>query len=414
MPRPDSGKRLNGIIDRFQGIYILLKNEKFFYFLFIIFVLILFSAGSIFFADRYYETKGARGFFDAVYWAVVTLGTVGYGDIVPHSVAGKIFATIVILSGLFILPLITASIASIFIERKIKEGKGLEQVTEKGHIIICGWNEDGEKVIDGLINQGKSAPQKIVLVNELDRDEVQSIQYRYRNNDLRFVRGNFVKEDVLSRANLKKAASVVILADVSGEHTLENADERTIFGGMAVKSMASKIRLCAELIHEENREHLKRTGVDEIVVRGETAGFLLATSALSPGVTDAIRLLVNNKDINKIWRIKVPQKYIDRPFREIAAFLRNRYGALTLAVVREEEKITLDDILSDDSNFIDDFIKRKFEESGKDFFGARDDTVVTLNPPDDFRLSKNDWLVIISKEKPSESGIIGKLVGGSH
>jgi voltage-gated potassium channel len=412
MPRPDIGKRLNGIIDRFKGVYILLKNERFFYLLFIIFLLIVFGAASIFLADRYYETKGARGLFDAVYWAVVTLGTVGYGDIVPHSVAGKIFTIIIILSGSVILSVITATIASIFIEKKIKEGKGLEQLNEKGHIIICGWNENGEKVIDGLINQGKSSVQRVVLVSELDRDEVQSIQYRYK--DLRFVRGNFVKEDVLSRANLQAAASAVILADMSGGHTLENADERTVFGCMAVKAMSSKIRLCAELIDEENREHLKRTGVDEIIVRGETAGFLLATSAISPGVTDAIRLLVNNKDTNKIWRIKVPQRYIDGPFREIASYLRTRYGALTLAVVREEEKITLDDILSDDSNFIDAFIKRKFEESGKDFFGAREDTVVTLNPSDDFILSKNDWLVVISREKPSETGIIGKLVGGSR
>jgi len=408
---PDINKRLNRIIDRFRGIYILLKNEKFFYFLFIIIALILFAAASIFFADRYYETKGLGGLFDAVYWAVVTLGTVGYGDIVPHSVMGRIFAIIVILSGPFILALITASIASIFIERKIKEGKGLEQVNDQGHIVICGWNEHGEKVIDGLLQQGRSVSQKIVLISELDRDEVQSIQYRYKG--LRFVRGNFVKEDVLSRANLQSAASAVILADVSGGHTLENADERTIFGSMAIKSMTSKIRLCAELIHEENREHLKRTGVDEIVVRGETAGFLLSTSAISPGVTDAVRLLVNNRDINKIWRIKVPQKYIDRPFRDTSAYLRNKYGALTLAVVREEEKITLDDILSDDSNFIDDFIRRKFEESGKDFFGEREDTVVTLNPPDDFMLSKNDWLVVICKERPSELGIIGKWVGGS-
>jgi len=406
------GKYLSGITDRLREIYFLLKNEKFFYLLFVIFFVIFFGAVSLFFADRYYLTKGAGGFFDAVYWAVVTLGTVGYGDIVPESTAGRIVAMMIILCGPLILSLVTASISSILIERKIKEGKGLEPVKETGHIIICGWNEHGDRVIDGLLHQGKGASPKIVLISELDRDEVQSIQYKYK--DLRFVRGNFVKEDVLARANLQRAASAIVLADMSSEgHSIENADERTIFGCMAIKSMAPKIRLCAELIKEENREHLRRTNVDEIVVRGESAGFLLATSAISPGVTDTIMLLVNNKDVNKLWRVPVPQKYIDATFGEIASYLRNKYGALTLAVVREEEKISLDDILSDDSTFIDEFIKRKFEESGKDFFGGRDDTAVTLNPPDDFRLSRNDWLVIVSKERPLESGIIGKLVGGA-
>jgi voltage-gated potassium channel len=415
MARNNIGKRLSGIIDRFRELLTLFKNEKLFYFLFLVFLTILFGAVSIFVADRYYQTKGvAGGFFDAVYWAVVTLTTVGYGDIVPKSTAAKAFAILVILCGPVILSLITASISSIFIEKKIKEGKGLEPIKEKDHIIICGWNENGDKVIAGLLRQGKGTSPKIVLLSELERDEVQSIQYRYKDHDLRFVRGNFVKEDVLARANLQKAASAIILADISGGHNLENADERTIFGCMAIKSMSSKIRLCAELIHEENREHLKRTSVDEIVVRGESAGFLLAASAISPGVTDTISLLVTNRDANKIWRIQVPQKYIGGTFRETAAYLRDKYGALTLAIIREEEKISLDDILSDNSTSIDEFIKRKFEESGKDFFGGqRKDTVVTLNPADDFRLSRNDWLVIISKEKPSESGIIGKLVGGA-
>jgi voltage-gated potassium channel len=325
----------------------------------------------------------------------------------------RIFAIVVILCGPFILSLITASISSIFIEKKIKEGKGLEPIKEKDHLIICGWNEHGEKVIDSLIHTAKGTSPRIVLISELDRDEIQSIQYRYKDQDIHFARGNFVKEDVLARANLQKAASAIVLADISGDHKIENADERTIFGCMAIKSMSPKIRLCAELINEDNREHLKRTNVDEIIVRGESAGFLLAASAVSPGVTETISLLVTNKDVNKIWRIRTPQKYINGTFGDLAAYLREKYGALTLAVVKEEQKISLDDILSDDSTFIDEFIKRKFEESGKDFFGDRKDNVVTLNPPDDFKLSKNDWLIVISREKPSETGIIGKLVGGA-
>jgi hypothetical protein len=71
-----------------------------------------------------------------------------------------------------------------------------------------------------------------------------------------------------------------------------------------------------------------------------------------------------------------------------------------LGVVREAETIKLEDILSDDSTTIDEFIKRKFEESGKDFFGGKKDVSVFLNPEDDFELTRNDGLVVISKERP--------------
>ena len=404
---------LNRIIDQVRELYHLFKTERFFKILGFTSLIILYGALAIFFADRYYDTKGASGIFEAIYWAIVTITTVGYGDIVPSSKMGKVFALMIIMSGPALLSLITASIASIFVERKIREGKGLETIKDKDHIIICGWNESGKKVLDGILTQLTGTHPKIVLVNELDRDEVQSIQYEYKDHNLRFVRGNFVKQDVLARANLSRAKSALVLADVSGGHNIEKADERTIFGTMAIKSMASKVRTCAELIHGENREHLIRANVDEIIVRGESGGSLLATAAISPGVADSIKLLINNEDENKLWRILVPSRFEGKSLGELSSYLREKFGALLLAIVREEESVKLEDILSDDSTFIDQFIKKKFQESGKDFFSAKKDVSVMINPPDDYELGVNDWLVVISRERPSEAGIVERLVGGA-
>ncbi|MCF8062100.1 MAG: NAD-binding protein [Deltaproteobacteria bacterium] len=397
--------------DHAREIYTVLKRERVFKILGFTFVIILYGALALYFADRYYDTQGARGLFDAIYWAVVTLTTVGYGDIVPTTKVAKFFALTIILSGPALLSLITASIASVFVEQKIKEGKGLEAIKDKGHIVICGWNENGTAVVEALKVQHRGGPPKIALVNELDRDEVQSIQYHYEGADIRFVRGDFVKEAVLARANIHRARSAIVMADVSGGHILEKADQRTIFATMAIKSMASKVRTCAELIHAENREHLIRAKVDEIIVRGESSGPLLATAAVSPGVTDSIRRLVNNQDENKLWRVRVTGRLAGRTYGEAARQLRNKYGALLLGVVREEEQIKLEDILSDDSTFIDDFIRRKFEESGKDYFGEKRGHTVILNPDDAFELTLNDGLVVISRERPEEVGIVEKLVG---
>jgi voltage-gated potassium channel len=396
-----------------RQFYRLLRDEKFFRILAIALIIIMGGALAIFFADQYYITRGTYGIFDAIYWAVVTITTVGYGDIVPDSKISKLIALMIIVSGPVVLSLFTASIASIFIERKIKEGKGLETIKDKGQIIICGWNENGERVIDGILQQAKGTPPKIVLINELSRDEVQSIQYKYESQGIRFVRGNYIKEDVLARANLIRASAVIILADRSGGHRIETADERTIFGAMAIKSMASKVRTCAELIHEENREHLLRTHVEGIIVRGESTGSMLATATISPGVADSIKRLINNRDANKLWRIPVPSKFVAGPLGELSAHLRESSDALLFAIIREEEKMKLEDILSDDSSFIDEFIKKKFEESGKDFFGAREDTTITINPPDDYELTRNDWIVVISREKPYAAGLMGRLVGGA-
>jgi len=374
--------------------------------------IILLGATSIFIADRYYVTKGAAGILDAVYWAVVTIATVGYGDVVPSSPVAKLLALVIILSGPALLSLLTASMASMLVEKKIREGQGLETIKDRDHVIICGWNENGEKVLDGILVQLKGTKPKIVLVNELEKEDIQSIQYQYKDCDIAFVRGNFVKEEVLARANLPRARAAIVLADLSGGRTMDKADERTIFGTMAIKSMAAKVRTCAELIHSENREHLVRANVDEIIVRGESAGALLATGAVSPGLADSVKSLVNNQDPNKLWRVPVPSRFADKTFGELLPYFRDKFQALLIGVVREKESIKLEDILSGDSTFIDDFIKKKFEESGKDFFGGKKDVSLLVNPPDDYLLSANDWVIAIAKERPVEAGFVERLVGG--
>ena len=142
--KDDSG--LARSVAQFQHFLSILKKERFFTILAVTCMIVLYGALAIFFADRYYVTKGSSGILDAIYWAIVTLTTVGYGDIVPVSKLGKTFALMIIISGPVLLSLVTASVASIFVERKIREGKGLETVKVKGHIIICGWNENAEKV----------------------------------------------------------------------------------------------------------------------------------------------------------------------------------------------------------------------------------------------------------------------------
>jgi voltage-gated potassium channel len=395
--------------ERIREIYHILRHEKLFRIIGITAGIIFYSAIALFIADRYYYEKGIGGLFDAIYWAIVTISTVGYGDIVPSTHTGRVLALLIIISGPILLSFITASIASLFVERKMKEERGLEEIKDRDHFVICGWNENGEKVIDGLLSQFKGSDIKIVLVNELPRDEIQSILYHYKDHQIRYVRGNFVKEDVLARANITKARAIVVLADVSGGHSLEKADERTIFGIMAIKSMAPKVRTCAELINTENKEHLLRTNVDEIVVRGESSGAMLSTGASSPGVNDLLRLLINGQDENRIWRVPIPNRYVGKRYGEISSYMKEKFGALCLGILKEKERIQLSDLLSGDSTALDLFIQKKFEESGKDFFGGKKDILVVINPDDDYEIPKNSFIVVISKERPV-LGLVEKLV----
>ena len=397
--------------NQIKETYRSLKRSKVFTILGVTTAIIFFGAVGLYLLDGYYRGKGTAGILDTLWWALVTITTVGYGDVVPHSTLGRIVGLILMLSGVVLVSLFTATIASIFVERKIKEGEGLESLKEKNQIVICGWNQNGEKVIEGMLIHDKNSSYPIVLVNELDKDAVDSIQYKYRERDIHFIRGNFVKEDVLARANIIRAKAVIMLADISHGHSLEKADERTIFGAMAIKSMAPKVRICAELINQENKEYLLRANVDEIVIRGESNGSLLASASIEPGFLSMIKSLIDNEDDNKLWGFEIPSKYVKRPCRELSQYFKERWQGLLIALLRERKGIQLEDILSHDVTAIDEFIKRKFEESGKEFFGRTEKIDIIINPPDDFLIEAHDRAVVIARQSLGEISFIDKFVG---
>ncbi|MEW5722537.1 MAG: ion channel [Thermodesulfobacteriota bacterium] len=383
-------------------------KETYFFRLAALMLIILYVAAMAMFLFEH-SGDSYQGLWDSLWWAMVTVTTVGYGDIVPKTVIGRLIGFTVMISGLFLISMLTATIASVFVSRKIKEGKGLEDIRERSHIVICGWNYQGYALIQGLYHQFKPKVPLIVLVNELPREEVDAILYRFQDVDFKYVRGNFTKEEILGRANVKHARAAIILSDSSGSHPYEKADERTIFGCLAIKSMSPAVKTCAELRDPENKEHLLRANVDEIVVRGEYNAAILAGAAAASGLSTVVKSLFDVNEPNKLWRTKIHERFVGQPLSELAEHIRTKYSAILLAIVTETDPIRLEDILSPDASAIDQFIKRKFEESGKDYFSSNKKRVaVQLNPPHDYMITPHDAAIVLGRNKPGEASILEK------
>jgi len=382
-----------------RAFFFILKRERFFFILGITLVILFGGAITLYLLEnRVNETVNSFG--DAIYWAIISMTTTGYGDITPATTAGRVVAAIVVLSGLILLSIVTATVASVFVEKKIREGKGLEIIKFKDHIVLCGWNNNAQEAVEGLIRSMPAKEVRLVLVNELSEDEVESVKYKFQDQDLRFLRGDFTREDVLARANIFQAQSAILLADTSGQHSLENADERTILGTLAIKSMAPDVKTCAELLNPENKEHLRRANVDEIIVRGEHIGNLLAGAATSPGLPRVISSLLSPEEENNLWNAPVPSRFIGKPVAELAAYFKKEHQALLIALLTERKGLVLENILTDDYSAIDQFIKRKFEEAGKDYFSKKERIIATLNPADDMLLTEDDSAVVIARKRP--------------
>ncbi len=330
---------------------------------------------------------------DALWWAFVTITTVGYGDIVPGSGTPRLVAVIIMFGGITIVSMLTATISSAFVARKIREGKGLEKIKSSDHIVICGWNENAVDLIESIISLFKEHGHvSLVMINDIPEEDVNNIIYQYKNVDIQYVRGDYTKEYVLERANIKDARSVIIIPNETDEQG--DPDEKTVLATLSIKSVSAKIPVIAFIHHSENKAHLKRANADEVIVRDEYNGFILASSVLMPGIPQAYFQLLNHKENPSMYRKKIPGSLTGKTFREVWEHFRQTEKALLIGVVREQKNVSFSDFLSADSSQLDAFIERKLKMAGHSL-GDKNRIRLQLNPDDDYIISEDDLAVLI-------------------
>jgi len=392
---------LAGAFRRMRALYADLRREGLPRMVLGIVALMLLVAGLVFLAEFRADSPMFRRYFDAVWWSIVTWATVGYGDAYPVTTAGRLLGILLMFASVAVTAVLSGTIASIFVDRKIREGKGLQHAKLRDHLVICGWNRNTEGMLEGLARMSGRTRARIVLVNEMDPEAFQECAARHRGLDLRFVRGDFTSEAVLRRASVPAARTAVIVSDESGSNTLAKADERTILATLAVKSMNPRIVTSAELVNAENAGHLRRANVDDVVVGGEFNGFLLASGASAPGIPELAREILSFEGRNTVRQAPVPAGWSGKTFGELSQHLLASGRGVLLGVLAEEKKMSLADILADDSSAIDTFIKRKFAESDKDYLEEERKALdIRVNPGPAYVLRDTDRLYLVG---PAES-----------
>jgi voltage-gated potassium channel len=333
-------------------------------------------------------------FGDAVWWSIVTVATVGYGDLVPRSMAGRIIGSVTIVSGIVLISLFTATISSVFIARKLKESQGLQDIDFTGHLLICGWNIHIEELLTLFSRQGnRKTTQQIVLVNDAPPDRIESLIGAFHHLDIRFVRGDHTREAILQRANSAEASAALILPDALSP-TGQMNDEKTLLSLLTIKSLNSQTKAYCYIVNRENLPHIKRAGADDVIVSDQHVGFFMANQILNPGASQVAIEMMNFDHGNDIQTIAIEAEFIGRTFGEYFVHLKQQHNHTVLGVVTEQQTMSLNDILLHDTSAIDAFIERKFREAGINV-DERSGVRISVNPPFDYILKKGDEAVVL-------------------
>ncbi len=346
----------------------------------------------------YFERDSPNQFFGDIWkglwFTVVTIFTVGYGDVYPVTAAGKIISVLVMMGAAAMISVLTATISSKFVEQRIRKGQGLEKVKLKNHVVICGWNFNVDDIILAL--ERELDFPSIVLINSCDPSLINEMTNRHKESEISFVSGDFSKDAVLDNANVRHAECVIIVADAN-ELSANKADEKTIITTLTIKNMNAKIRVYAHITNPENESNLKRARADDVVVSDKYSGYLLAMHVTNPGVPRVVDELLSFKFGQMIMRIPLPNHLIGKTFWEACDYLKQHNNAILIGLGKETQAMALNEILTDDNSYIDQFIRQRLMQSEKKF-GEEERLSITVNPERDRIIEANEIGIIITDE----------------
>lgn len=328
-------------------------------------------------------------FWDGIWWAVVTIATVGYGDKFPVTFAGRVVGIILISIGFVSLSAFTGLIASLFVEDRLKGAKGLKQVRLHKHIVLCGWNNTAYHFLRALVEKNISSAQICLLMNE-SPEFFESLESSYPTLSLSFVRGEPTQEDVLKRASVAAADHVIILAD----HNLaqSSADDRSIIVANAVHFLVKKAKITVQLINIENKQMLQRIGITRIFVWDDLGANILADSICDSNSLNIFSQLAKSAT-NHICTQEIDSEFVGNTYADLFEAITRQNKGVLIGLIAVDVELELDSIFADDSSAIDQFIKSTLSKSRK--LVPEERNSIRLNPPKDTIIQDNVQAIVL-------------------
>jgi len=257
--------------------------------------------------------------FQAFWMTMITVLTVGYGDAVPVTQAGKVFALLIIPVGVGIVTYAIGVVAAMIIEgnlfhavRRKKMDKQIAQL--QNHIIVCGCGRVGLQVVHEL--QEKKIPFVVV-----DKDE--SILEKEK---LLYVHGDATEDQVLHHAGISKAAGLVAIVANDAEN---------VFITLTARGLNDAIKIVARAEKPETEDKLRRAGANKVINPSSMAGIHIAKGIANPLTVHYIDTVLYGVDQSfVIEEIAVGKGSILASKSLLESDVRNQFDVTILAILR--------------------------------------------------------------------------------
>jgi voltage-gated potassium channel len=254
---------------------------------------------------------------DALYQTVTTVSTVGFREVEPLDGVGQVFTITLILAGVGSAFYAFGVLVETVLEGRINELLGRRRMERsiaslQDHVIICGWGRVGRWIAAECVDAGRA-----LVVVERDEERVLDIAFPA-------VVGDATDDDVLRRAGIERASSLVAAAD---------NDAANSFIALSARSLNPGLFIVARTRGVDNEAKLLRAGADRVVNPQSIGGSRMAAFVLRPHVAEFLDVVMHERTLE--FRLEEVAVTAGSPVAGVSlrdSHLRDRTGALVLAL----------------------------------------------------------------------------------
>lgn len=251
---------------------------------------IVFIGGAVIYVFEYGKNPNIHNFFDALYWSLVTISTVGYGDIYPVTYEGRVLTMFLILSGIAFISFATSIIASAFAER-LQEMK-LNRIETEAHklkefYLICGYSKITELVAENF----KKNREKFIIV---DTDEEKILEAN--NKGFLALKADITQKHILELFDFKNVKYIMVLT---------KDDIINTFLTLSLHSYAPRTKMISIANDERNREKIKKAGANIVLNPTKALALLVKEYIGNPVSFEVITTIFENNTKTSVDEIEV-------------------------------------------------------------------------------------------------------------
>ncbi|UCF01015.1 MAG: potassium channel protein [Deltaproteobacteria bacterium] len=225
-------------------------------------------------------------FLDSLYMTVITISTVGFGEINPVSNQGRILTMAILISGLGVLGYVVGTLTRTLVEGQLLEVMGRKKLERqiqklKDHYIICGYGRVGRIICEEI---KKSKPTPLVVI---DKDS--TLTPKIQEHGYLYFLGDATSEETLMKAGIHSAKGLATALDSEADN---------VYITLTARGLNPDLFILARAGRRGSEKKLERAGANRVVSPHQIGGFRMAQALLRPHVTEFIDFAFTDLDTN--------------------------------------------------------------------------------------------------------------------